>query len=839
MNEAFLVHSNKTRRYDFSAEAVILGADFVSAGCTVVRAQKHEAGVSVQTWVENYVTRLGNVLTTLVSFAATKSTSGKDPSHFTASDWQRYAAYLQEWIHKQNWAESSQSKAIRTLNKLLLILHRERVIGTRIELNVCQKSNRAKIGESLFTQRGWRRKPSEPNIDTAYSFHIEKHGRKYDYAPYSKIGRLFVLHTTVALKEYYLTRSPQIAKKTHECWTGLLRYLQNSRTNQQFLDFYRQLDSNEFRNITAKTWEAVCYGWREQLSTDIEANQCLPITHHQRINCFNTIWSEFVSKGLVPSIQLRGFKNAKSSFMRKPRETLAQLTLLDHTTESALRTASERLIGFFDDSDKSEARDYLSSLAQALSPDAIKDLPVETLIKEIYALNTSRLALMRRCAAADFNYWYMHWKKGDTAYKDSSLDGAALVAALESPTLSASEIRKNSAKLLKNAPESERLGYALRYIEARYESSITGIHGRMHHLARSFGGRSNLMAYLHPHEHATLALWVLTMLDTGANCEVARAMPWNCLRKSKNPDAMQVILGPKNRANGLIIIDELDIKLTDDSLSLVQAIQMYQEMAARFHRLADTETANLLLLHDTRGSPKGLTEWIGRSWFMEFLSRHDELSGLNARPSMIRPSVLMDVQHRNNDQINAAQAIADHSNSTTTLQHYTGRSPTKLQYALNIRAFQERFQSILIVTIDGAAAKLGISQSEFKILLSEAARTGLGVACLNPLAGVQPGTRSGDQCTRMDKCWDCQMRWVVATEDNVADMILFNEYLNKTSEQNVSILPKNWEERWLPWLAFTNVALHKLREGECAAVYAHAVLLANKRRAEYIPIPLE
>lgn len=838
-NEAFFLYQGKALQYEYSAEATVLGPRFVSAGCAVVRSQRLEAGVNLRTWVDNYVVRLGNILTTLVSFGATKSTCGADPSRFAASDWQAYVAHLQEWVHEQNWTLRTRSKAIQTLNKLLLILHREDVIDTRIELNPPQQSKRAKMGQSRFTQRGWNQKPPLPKIDTPYSFHVEKHEREYDYSSYRDVGRLFVLHTTAFLKEYYPTRSATTAKKTHECWMGVLRYLQDSRSNEYLREFHQQLDSDDFRCITAETWETVFYGWRESLTTDIEASECRPITQHQRINRMNALWAEFAGSGLVPSIRLRGFKNAKSRYLSTPRGTLAQLTLLDHATESSIEAASERLVDFFDDNDKSEAREYLRSLSQALSPDAVRDLPVEAVIEEIHALNASRLAMLRQCAAADFKHWYEHWQKGEAAYKESSLDGSALVAALDSPTLSASEIRQNSTRLLVDAPERERLGNALRYIEARYEGSIAGINGRIHHLARSFGGRRNLMAYLHPHEHATLALWVLTMVDTSANCEVARTTPWDCLRKSKHPGVMQVILGPKNRAGGLIITDELDIERPDGSLSLVQAIQMYQEMATQFHTRADDKTAKLLLLHDTRGSPKGLTEWNARSWFTAFLSRHDELRGLSALPSMIRPSVLMDVQHRSGGLVSAAQAIADHATPTTTLQHYTGRSPTKLRYALNIRAFQDRFQSIIIVTIDGAAAKLGISQAEFNTLLSEAARTGLGVACLDPFAGVQPGTRSGDQCTRMDKCWDCQMRWVVATVDNVADLILFNEYLNTTAEGGTALLPEDWEERWLPWLAFTNVALQKLKEGECAAVYAQAASLANERRAEYAQIPLD
>jgi len=447
--------------------------------------------------------------------------------------------------------------------------------------------------------------------------------------------------------------------------------------------------------------------------------------------------------------------------------------------------------------------------------------------------------MIRRCAENDFRQWYDHWCLGQAALEASPLTGDALINLLDGPRLSVSEIQRNSSMLLYRAPEQERLGYALRYIDARYKGSISSIHGRVHHVARSFGGKPNLMGYLHPHEHATLALWVLMMVDTGANCEVTRTTPWNCLHPSKRQRTKKFVMGSKNRSGGVVIVDELEEALPDGSLSLLSAIQMYQSMASRFHSRADASATNLLLLHDVKGHPQGLSEWNARAWFIKFLSRHKELEGLDARPSMIRPSVLMDVQYRNGGQVSAAQAIADHASPSTTLQHYTGRSPTKLRYTLNIRGFQESLQSVIIVTIDGAAAKLGMSQAQFDALFSEAARTGLGVACLNPMAGIQPGTRPGQQCTRWDECCNCRMRWVVATVDNIADLILFSEHLRGTAEMGTDQPAADWQERWLPWLAFAEVALQKLRGGEGSGLYTQAAALAEQRRTTYSRIPLD
>lgn len=834
----FFIHRNKFRYYEFSANAQTLRAAFVGRCCEIVCAQRLAAGVNRRTWVDNYVVRLGEVLDALELFVTSGATSQRFPDDFTPIEWQSFARHLEDWIGAQPWAERTRTKAIRTTNKLLTILHREGAIRTRIELPLHNERKFAKVAQSRFTQRGWNRKPAAERFDSPYAFHLDKHGREYDYTLFRDVGRLFVLHTTARFKEYFPTCSANVAKDSHECWTSLLRYLQASQSQPHLEAFHRQLASDGFKAIPTDVWEGVLYGWREELHGKVLSGGRKAVTNGRYVAHLNRIWADLSGVGLVPHVRIKGFKNAKSRYFLTPRATLAQLAVVDSATDVAVRSASERLATFFDESDRDEAREYLRSLALELSPEVVRGLPVEAVIEEIHRLNATRLATVRKCAEADFLRWHGHWCQGQAAFEASTLDGKALISLLDSPALSVSEVRRNSTRLIRTGHEMQRLGHALRYIDARYEGSISGIHGRMHHLARSFGGRANLMAYLHPHEQATLALWVLMLVDTGANCEVARTAPWDCLHSLKRAGAKKLVMGPKNRSGGHFIVDELDEARPDGSLPLLTAIQRYREMASRFHARAESEATGLLLLHDVKGHPQGLTEWTARSWFVEFLSRHEELAGLDARPSMIRPSVLMDIQARNGGQVAPAQAVGDHAQAATTLQHYTGRSPLKLQYTLNIREFQERLQSVIIVTIDGAAAKLGISQAQFETLFSEAARTGLGVACLDPLAGVQPGTQPGRQCTRWDECWNCRMRWVVATVDNIADLILFDEHLQAAAKLRPDTPAAHWEERWLPWLAFTKVVLQKMREGETAGLYARALTLAAERRTTYARIPL-
>lgn len=834
----YLLHRNKFRTYDHTTAAEALGHTFVFAACEAVRAQKTEAGVLLRTWLDNYVVRLGELLDALQAFPRTGGTPPRDPSRFEPEDWMRFESWLHARIEALPLARRTRSKAVGTINKLLAILHRAVVIPVRIELASDRTRKIARVGQSRFTQRGWMHKPPPTRSDSPFAFFVEAHGREYDYTPFRDLGRLFVLNTTAVLRTQFQARSANLAKDTHETWTGVLRHLQSRRDGGASPALFRTLSSDGFATIAAEEWEEALYGWRQELATQVDLGQRKPVTHHRTISKLNEAWALFADAGLVAAVRVKGFKNAKSRFLRESRATLAQLTVRDVTADAAVHSATERIATLLDIQDQPEARQYLRSLSQELAPDIVRGLPVEAVIDEIHALNARRLATLRQCAERDFLKWYEHWRKGQAAYLDCALDGRELAALFEDPTLTVSETRRRSASLLFEGDEHVRLGRALRYIEARYDGIVSGIHGRIHHLSRSFGGRPTLTAYLHPHEDATLALWVMMMVDTGANCEVTRTCPWNCVEPSRRPGSHRLVLGPKRRSDGATIIDELPENTTDGSLSLVRAIGMYRTMATRHRALAAPDASESLFLHEGKGRTKTLTEWTARNWFTAFLARHAELERLDARPSMIRPSVLMDVQHRSGNHVDAAQALADHLRPTTTLQHYTGRTPTKLRYALAMREFQNRFQSVVIVSIDGAAARLGLTEAQFATLFSEAARTGLGVACLDPMAGIQPGTRQGEPCTRFDRCCDCRMRWVVATVDNVADLMLFKEHLESVRTTGSGTDSERWEERWAPWLAFAEVVLHKLREGECAGIHDAALAEATARRANYVRLPL-
>lgn len=837
MDSRYFIIKNKRVTYEFSEYAAILGADFVEGACSAVCMQRNSAGVTEKTWLDNYVIRLKSLFENLMQFLTFLGTSELQlVETFSHDHWLQFGHWYSMQIQGLLIAPKTKSKLIFSSNKLFKILSAASVIPVIIELNSFISRKIARDGQSRFTERGSNNKPKLIPIITPYIINIEKHCRSYDYQPYQSLAPYFLSSIVPILKIFYERLSAGRAKKLHNVFVNFMQHLSFEKIKRSWPTFFKKLKSKNFKEISNLQWEIVIYHWRDKVLVDSSSNISLS---HSKVVTLGQFWRLFFSAGLVAEVSIVGFKNGKRATQFKARRSLAQLTSVGEGQVENEHLVWTRLEPFFDNSEQQEAHEFISSLCSTLPSEVVQNLSVEGLIEEIHKLNAFRLHQLREYAEDEFLHWYTHWEVGRVALNGTIQSSDELIQLLDSQALSTSERRRNSARLLLKAPDNIRLGNVLQYILATKEGVISGINGRYHHLARSFGGKPQLHAYLHPHPNATLALWLLLLIDTGANCEVVREMPWNCVNPSSQAGYRTIQFACKDRAGGKSIADELvESPLAGQKLSTVQAIELYQTMAKRYRSLANEESKNKLFLYESRGIIHGLTEWIARAWFSNFLNRYEIFSGWNAKPSMIRPSMLMSVQHQNADSVVVAQIMADHTNSSTTIVHYTGRTPTKLRYNLLIREFQERYQAVIIASIDGAAAKLGLSEDEFKRILSDAARTGLGVACLNPLAGVQLGTNQGQDCTRLDACCNCEMHWVVATRENIVDLILFNEHLKMAQVSANQEYPDSWEKRWLPWLVFSDIALTKLSQGETARIFVEASELTSERRSHYQKIPL-
>lgn len=837
----YFVTRTRALIHEFSQYAELFGPEFVAKACDVVRRQKTESGVNEKTWVDNYVVRFAAFLGALAIYLdADKPDQKQRLSGMKSSDWEQFGHWFRDRIIRSSISEKTKSKHIFCTNKLVSFLAIEGLISVKFEMAPLTPSSRARVGESKFTQKGWNHKPKAVRAFSPLVTHVDKHKRSYDYSAYKDIAPRLIHSMVPALNTFYAEYSAGAAKTAHNTLVNFLGYLAQRSMQQPHSTFFQLLRSGRMSPIDGLEWEKVIYQWRDEVQRVNSENGFSPKTAHMIVKRLAIMWRHLAAARCVPDVEIVGFKNAKRKSNTKPKRSLAQLL----AGEAKISKAEEKLLAkierFISTKDKAEAKEFIGALCREISPKIVAGLTLGDLVAKMHDLNVSRLRSLRKCAEDEFLRWHEHWIVGTSALAQASFENEKLVDLLDSPMRSVSERSRNSARYLYSDHQSVRLGNALQYILATQQGVISGIQGRYHHLARFWGGRAALQAYLHPHANMTIALWVMLLIDTGANCEVVRDTPWDCLVPGEAEGSFILQLGAKNRSGGQVIVDELrDDPEKGQRLSSVEAIRKYRCVAARFHSMANGPNASKLLLYaGWRGEISAITEWYARDQFKRFVRGQSSLPFDELRPSMIRPSVLMSLQHENAENITVAQVFADHAKPSTTLIHYTGRTPAKLTYNLKIRQFQEQFESVVIASIDGAAAKLGLTQEEMRRILSEAARTGLGVACLNPLAGMQPGTKVGEHCTRLDACWNCDNRWVVATIENVADLILFNEYLASIQDDASRTNPEAWEQRWLPWLVFSDIALAKLAQGDTAKIYGEASKSADSRRARYQVFPL-
>lgn len=177
----------------------------------------------------------------------------------------------------------------------------------------------------------------------------------------------------------------------------------------------------------------------------------------------------------------------------------------------------------------------------------------------------------------------------------------------------------------------------------------TGLLGRIHHVARSFDGselcdpldgqlRDAIQAYLYPHHRAVTALWILLLVETGANTEVVRDTIYECCQKTNDINEVKIVFSNKEEAKGKPIVDTISIgSFVYDA---IQNFKLMSEFMRETCELTD-ELKEKLFLCWGKATTKcsAITEFNARNWFKQIISQSDYLNSLNVVPSNIRPSV--------------------------------------------------------------------------------------------------------------------------------------------------------------------------------------------------------
>jgi hypothetical protein len=827
-NIYFLKH-NKLYTYEYSGLVPLLGGEFLKAACAAVRSKRD--ATNLKSWSEYYVGPFDYLACALAQYR--RRVIPSDGAPMKACEWVDFTSWFSKQLDRRGLGRESRKQTRILFNCLFELLRIRGAVPPGTELP--SERRIARVGESKFTVKGWNQTEKPPAV-AATPLQFVAHGHLYAYDEFRELGEGFLADFVAHLKHTGLMAAAKTAPVAHHTVLSFLRFLRAEKAEGRWARLFSWLRVGSHRSVQGQAWQRVLYAWREKMRYQEHRDGTGPrkiTTVNNLVGRFSLLWRELAEQEVVPHVLLERFAGGSANRLATPRRSVAQLVRREQLESAEV----EKLWKQFDRNEQTTAREYVAALAQELGAARVAAMTPTQLARAIVDFNNRRLAAIRRCAEKEFLHWREHWKQGEVALAASPYSEAELVRLLDSPKRTSAERRKSAHALLYSGERLFRTGNCLKYVLATQNGVASGLGGRYHWMMLQFDDRYSFHAYLHPHKQATCALWVMLMVDSAANCEVVREMPRSCLRKDVKPGSMRVNLGAKGRAGMKTIQDVLSIEPQPGcELSCIQGVQAYQVMSGRYRTLADNAGKKRLFLHERRDKVKTPAEHAMRDWFKEFCDRHEELRGLDLLPSMIRTSALMKTFHsRPARRMEGAKVQADQESLSTT-HRYTGHFPTQVVWEAQIVDFTRQWQAMVIVTIDTAAEKLGITPEQLKHLLSEAARTGLGIACLDPYRGIQPETKPGEHCFRQDKCWECKMRFLVGSVDHIVDMMLFNEHLEREYEVNQG--NAEWLGKWRPWLVFTEVALAKMRVGETADAYVQAKVLVDERRAKYSPMPL-
>lgn len=657
--------------------------------------------------------------------------------------------------------------------------------------------------------------------ESSLRLYDDNNKRYFDFNPIASLGHRFA----IPVAETFIFYSSGVASCTAEsAFSAVSRFFRWLIANESRHPKLISTLLKDHEKCAAIDWEDAISDWQEEIKSDSGIGS---VRKHNLMSAIRTFFKRLAARGVVPKMFFPRLPTELRNAGR-PTKCLAEALQIDKTKKH------EREVNKYLSKTKSSGvhleikRDFLTVLLQEKG--TIAGVEHEH-AKELMKVNAERLALIRECAVKDFQKWHSHWLEGQALLKKCDLSFDEMQAAIESWNFGN---ERNEESIFPEGDPEIALARLLNYVQQHptYKGQIL----RMNFTKRDlilrnqvprFGGTDALQAYLFPHSNLAVAAILIFLCDTGANVSVGWSLSLNCLEDANEP-GYKSITGIKMRAGGKLIVNQLPVKDRRNELSCVQALETYREISSSLRQLASPETAeNLFLYIGWSATVQNASNLWWTKSFKYFVKRHPEISHLKLNSKMIRPSVLMQATYAENSGIAAAGVLADHKSLKTTDSYVAARYPLQIIWERMIREFQTLFQVIAVHPIDGAAEKLGLSAEQMATLLREAHRTGLGVACLDPLAGVQPNTSKNESCGELQNCPNCPQRFVVASVENLKDLILWNHHLKAQRDEWEKQRPERWEKVWLPWLAFTEVAIEAASRGRTLIEYTKANSIAK------------
>ena len=450
--------------------------------------------------------------------------------------------------------------------------------------------------------------------------------------------------------------------------------------------------------------------------------------------------------GLFPYVQFTRSVNRRRHRMRNPRPSLAEATNIDAEAKKILEAteATSRYRDIVIDAGKDAI-----AFSQTLAIERARrtDLP-ESLPEAIRILCDERLVALRKAASAIVEPWRKTYQDGRELIAQADYDGALIFEMLEKERangIPTGPWNKLVTSLFPPAKPRRALANLLAMLEAKFHGICpSGVNDtwRQFWIARyrNVGGTRVVQAYLCPPRLVVSAIVYLYLCESGVNSDVAVQMKPNAIRASKRPGHI-IVTGRKARARNRAIFSELPLReRVPGCMSAAEALLFYTD-AVRPLRTGQKDMP--LFVHVSQNRLRALNDWHLYQDLPQIAATSERLASLQICPTMIRSTVLLSMQLRNPNGIEAVQMFAQHKSDTTTMG-YVAKLPHRMILEERMRQFSNTIE--VVIADEGTWTKMGHPVAGWQDAIQGARRTGLGVWCQDPQAGAQPDVPKGSTC---------------------------------------------------------------------------------------------
>ena len=227
---------------------------------------------------------------------------------------------------------------------------------------------------------------------------------------------------------------------------------------------------------------------------------------------------------------------------------------------------------------------------------------------------------------------------------------------------------------------------------------------------------------------------------------------------------------------------------------------------------------------------KALNDWHLYQDFAAIAATSKRLASLHICPTMIRSTVLLSMQLRHPNSVEAVQMFAQHKSDTTTMG-YGAKLPHRMILEQRMRQFSDTIEVVISdqdIWREDGAARLATGK---RPSAAHAARVS-AYGARDPESGAQPDFPKGTTCHAVDRCLGCSKVLVIADEESVADMIVWSKSLEDAEPAWLENNAERWTAHWVPWKAFFEVVLNeKMTRGVLATIKKNAADRAAARMA--------